>query len=120
MSSIAGAAELATLKAIAEAYFDALRDGNLKRVPWASGVVLYAPLAEKKPLTGRQEVEAFLAPLAGKLGEIRIREIYISPDKNAMAVEAIVGPLHVIDKFVIRDGKIVEQQNFYDPRPILK
>jgi hypothetical protein len=37
-----------------------------------------------------------------------------------MAVEALVGPLHVLDKFVIRDGMIVEQQNFYDPRPVLE
>jgi hypothetical protein len=70
-------------------------------------------------LTGRQQVEDYLRPLAGNLGEVRIREIFISATRDAMAVEALVGPLHVMDKFVIRDGLIVEQQNFYDPRPVL-
>jgi hypothetical protein len=81
--------------------------------------VLRAPLAARNPLTGRAQVEDYLRPLAGNLGEVQIREIFISASRNAMAVEANVGPLHVLDKFVIRDGQIVEQQNFYDPRPIL-
>lgn len=88
-------------------------------MPWASDVVLRAPLAASNPLSGRQQVEDYLRPLAGNLGEVRIREIFISASRDAMAVEAIVGPLHVLDKFVIRDGQIAEQQNFYDPRPVL-
>ena len=104
---------------IAEAYFGALADGDLSRVPWADDVILRAPLAQQNPLSGREAVEEYLRPLAGHLGEIRIREIFISSARDAMSVEAIVGPLHVLDKFVIRDGRIVEQQNFYDPRPVL-
>jgi hypothetical protein len=106
-------------EAIAEAYFGALEDGNLAKVPWANDVVLRAPLAARNPLTGRKEVEDYIGPLAGKLGEVRIRQIFIGSSRDAMAVEAMVGPLHVLDKFVIRDGQIVEQQNFYDPRPFL-
>ena len=105
-------------ESIADAYFGALRDGDLGRVPWAEDVVLRAPLAAR-PLSGRQEVEDYLRPLAGNLGEVQIREIFLSPGRDAMTVEAIVGPLHVMDKFVIRAGRIIEQQNFYDPRPIL-
>jgi len=112
--------DLAVFESIAEAYFGALSDGNLSRVPWAADVVLRAPLAARNPLTGRQEVEDYLRPLAGNLGEVRICEIFISPTRNAMTVEAMVGPLQVMDKFVIRDRQIVEQQNFYDPRPVLE
>jgi hypothetical protein len=108
-----------SFEAIAQAYFGALADGNLARVPWAEDVLLRAPLAAK-PLAGRREVEGYLGPLAGNLGEVQIRSMYISPSGDAMAVEAVVGPLHVLDKFVIRDGQIVEQQNFYDPRPVLE
>jgi hypothetical protein len=108
------------LESIANAYFGALIDGNLGRVPWAADVILRAPLAARNPLSGREEVEDYIRPLAGHLGEVHIREIFISPSRNAMTVEAIVGPLHVMDKFVIRDGQIAEQQNFYDPRPILE
>ena len=106
-------------ESIARAYFTALQDGELARVPWAADVVLRAPLAARNPLTGRAEVEEYLRPLAGNLGEVQIREIFVSVTRDAMAVEANVGPLHVLDKFVIRDGQIVEQQNFYDPRPVL-
>jgi hypothetical protein len=109
----------AAFRQIAEEYFGALADGNLARVPWADDVVLRAPLAAQNPLQGRQAVEDYLRPLAGQLGEIQIREIFVSSARDAMAVEAIVGPLHVLDKFVIRDGQIIEQQNFYDPRPVL-
>jgi hypothetical protein len=109
----------ADFESIAQAYFTALSDGNLGPVPWAPDVVLRAPLAERNPLTGRAEVEGYLQPLAGNLGDVQIREIFISTSRNAMAVEANVGPLHVLDKFVIKDGQIVEQQNFYDPRPVL-
>jgi hypothetical protein len=109
----------AVFESIAQAYFTALNDGNLARVPWSPDVVLRAPLAAQNPLTGREQVEDYLRPLAGNLGEVQIREIFISVSRNAMAVEANAGPLHVMDKFVIRDGQIVEQQNFYDPRPVL-
>jgi hypothetical protein len=106
-------------ESVAQAYFTALSDGNLRPVPWAPDVVLRAPLAERNPLTGRAQVEEYLQPLAGNLGDVQIREIFISTSRDAMAVEANVGPLHVLDKFVIKDGQIVEQQNFYDPRPVL-
>lgn len=109
----------ALFESIAQAYFTALKDGNLARVPWSSEVVLRAPLAARNPLVGRAEVEDYLGPLAGNLGEVQIREIFISTSRDAMAVEATLGVLHVLDKFVIRDGQIVEQQNFYDPRPLL-
>lgn len=109
----------AVFESIAQAYFTALSDGNLAHVPWSPDVVLRAPLAARNPLTGRAQVEDYLQPLAGNLGEVQIREIFISASRDAMAVEAILGPLHVLDKFVIRDGQIVQQQNFYDPRPFL-
>ena len=118
MASATTARDNSMFESIAQAYFGALADGNLARVPWAADVVLRAPLAAN-PLTGRKQVEDYLRPLAGNLGEVRIREIFISAARDAMAVEALVGPLHVLDKFVIRDGLIVEQQNFYDPRPVL-
>ena len=117
-ASATTARDTATFESIAHAYFGALADGNLSRVPWSADVVLRAPLAAT-PLAGRQQVEDYLRPLAGNLGEVRIREIFISATRDAMAVEALVGPLHVLDKFVIEDGLIVEQQNFYDPRPVL-
>ncbi len=111
--------DLALFEEIARAYFTALVDGNFAAVPWAPDVVLHAPLAPRSPLTGRTQVEDFLRPLAGNLGAVKILGIFLSPGKDAMVVEANAGPLHVMDKFVIKEGQIVEQQNFYDPRPIL-
>jgi hypothetical protein len=51
------------------------------------------------------------------LGSIRLVETYLNADQDTVIAEAYVGPLPVLDKFVIRSGEIVEQENVFDPRP---
>jgi hypothetical protein len=107
------------LAAIAQRYFDALADGDFARVPWSSDVVLRTPLQPTRCLEGRRAVEAFFRAMAGQLGPIRLVETYVNPGGDTLIAEAHVGPLHVFDKFVVRAGRIVEQENVFDPRPIL-
>jgi hypothetical protein len=109
----------AGLAAIAHSYFTALSDGGFDRVPWSADVVLRTPLRPDAPLRGRSSVEAFFQPLVGQLGHIQILETYFNDAGDTVLVEASVGPLHVMDKFVFRDGQIVEQENVFDPRPVL-
>lgn len=109
----AKALEIATL------YFDALRDGRVDRVPWADHVVLHTPLRDE-PLTGREAVESFFRPMTGNLGEIRLDAVYLPAEENGCFVaEAHVGPLHVMDKFVVAGDQIQTQINVFDPRPAL-
>jgi hypothetical protein len=106
--------------AIAQPYLDALTDGNFARVPWSSDVVLRTPLRRDGPLQGRSSVEAFFRPMVGQLGPIRLVETYLNHRQDTVVAEAQIGPLHVLDKFVIRSGQIVEQENVFDPRPALE
>lgn len=104
---------------IVQRYFDSLVDGDFARVPWSGDVVLRTPLRPESALRGRSAVEDFFRPMAGQLGAIRVVETYLNESGDGLVTEAFVGPLHVLDKFVIRDGQIVEQENIFDPRPVL-
>jgi hypothetical protein len=110
----------AALADIARRYLESLADGNFARVPWSEDVVLRTPLQSGRPFQGRCAVEAFFRPMVGKLGAIRLVETYINRNRDTVVAEAYLGPLHVLDRFVIRGGYIVEQQNVFDPRPMLE
>lgn len=104
---------------IAAAYFDALATGDFASVPWSGDAVLYTPLLPE-PLRGREAIESFFRPHAGTFGEIRLLDVYSGGNPETMVAEAEVGPLRVMDKFVLRGGWIVEQRNVFDPRPLLE
>lgn len=88
--------------------------------PGRRDVVLRSPLHRDRLLEGRSSVEAFFRPMVGHLGPIRFVETYINHAQDTVIAEAYIGPLHVLDKFVIRSGQIVEQENVFDPRPALE
>jgi hypothetical protein len=105
--------------AIVQSYFDSLAHGDFSQVPWSPGVILRTPLHPAGPIVGREAVEAFFRPMAGTLGKIELVGVYFSEDGNVVVGEARVGPLHVLDKFVLEEGRIIEQVNVFDPRPVL-
>jgi hypothetical protein len=108
-------------EAIAECYFAALGGGNdLATVPWSEDVRLHTPLHKPGPIEGRAAVEAFFRPMVGCLGSIRLIDLYVNQTQDIFLAEAQIGPLHVVDKFVIRSGKIIIQENIFDPRPVLQ
>ncbi len=120
MTSTSSITNQAAFKALAQHYFDALADGNFARVPWSADIVLGTPLHPQGQLKGREAVESFFRPMVGHLGSIRLVETYVNTAQDTVIAEAYVGPLHVLDKFVIRSGEIVEQENVFDPRPVLE
>jgi hypothetical protein len=128
------AARRAQLRAISEAYFAGLANRDLSAVPYADEVVLRSPLAppglaipyERHPLEGKPAVLAWFAGLYPVLGATEIIEHYFNEDLSVIATRsdvAIASPpctLRVVDRFrVSPDGRIVEQENHYDPRPAL-
>jgi hypothetical protein len=125
----------AQLRAAAEAYFAGMARKDLSGVPYDDHVVLRSPLAppdlaipyDDHPLVGRDAVLAWFAGLYPVLGEMRVIEHYINDDMTAIATRSDVGitdppcTLRVVDRFTVdADGKIVEQENHYDPRPALR
>lgn len=118
----------ADLIAVAEAYFDGLRTKDMSRVPWHENVSFRGPLAPgyPDPIQGRQALESWFSGLYPVLGEVRVIGHYINAARTEIATRAEVaitnpkGMLRVLDTFVVDiDGRITEQENYYDPRPAL-
>jgi hypothetical protein len=116
------------LIAVAETYFSGLREKDMSRVPWHDRVVFRGPLAPgyPEPIQGREAVESWFSGLYPVLGEVRVIEHYINTAQTEIATRAEVtishpkGVLRILDRFVVdSNGRITEQENYYDPRPVL-
>lgn len=121
------------LESIAETYFQALQKRDFASIPYAEDVRLRAPLAPggvNEPLVGKHALqEKWWQPLQPALEGVRIKivEHYINERMDGIVTEAeititAVKPsvtLRVADRFSVNaTGKIVEQENHFDPRDI--
>ena len=123
----------AWLRAIAEAYFDALRTKNFDAIPYHENATVRAPFAPggvNRPLVGKEALRSkWWQPLEPALEgiEIKVREHYINESMTGIVTEAeievtIVHPpitLRVADRFTVNEeGQILEQENHFDPRDV--
>ncbi len=115
-------------RAIAQFYFDGLAKKDLSRVPWDDSATLRAPLNPQggavNPIVGRENILGFLTPLLPNLGKIEVLRHFVEGDwvctrANVRLASNPAVSLRVMDSFRIKNGKIVEQENHYDPRPAL-
>jgi hypothetical protein len=102
---------------------------NFDAIPYDDEVVLRAPLCpggSENFLKGKENLRTqWWAPLPGLIGGVEVIDSFINTQENAVAVEfrvEILNPsctLRVVDRFVLNEsGKIVEQENFFDPRHV--
>lgn len=127
------AARKEQLRHIAEGYFEALRQKNLAAIPYDEQVIMRAPLTPRgvnHPLIGKSTVHSqWWVPLEPALEgvEIHIMEHYINEALTSICTEAtitinVVSPpvtLRVADRFTVSaEGKIIEQENHFDPRDV--
>ena len=119
----------AQLRAVAEAYFAALAKKDFVAIPYADDVNLRAPLCPggvHTPLVGKEALRTiWWPPLAPAVGEVRVLDHYINDDLTAICTEAVIttvnppATLRVVDRFTVSaEGKIIEQENHFDPRDI--
>ena len=117
------------LRAAADAYFAGLARRAFDAIPYADDVVLRAPLAPggvQAPLVGRQTLRrVWWAPMEKALGEVEVLRHYFAEDLSGVCTAAIVAiadspiRLRVADRFTVDDrGRIVEQENHFDPRDV--
>jgi hypothetical protein len=121
------------LRAVAEGYFEALRRKDFSLIPYDDRVTLRAPLTPggvNQPLIGKEALHAqWWQPLAPALEGVQIQVLdhYVNDSLTSIVAEAeititIVDPpvtLRVADRFTVNAaGRIVEQENHFDPRDV--
>lgn len=108
-----------------------LGEKNFDAIPYDEGVELRAPICpggSSVPLVGKENLRAvWWAPLPSLLGKVTFIDSYVNEDGSAVTAEfhcEIVQPscvLRVVDRFIINEeGKIVAQENFFDPTSLLQ
>jgi hypothetical protein len=121
----------AALRTIALAYFDGLAKHDLSQFPYDDNITLRAPLnlqgGSDSPIVGKNDVLAFFAKVFPAIGTVRVRDTYINEALTIVCAEATVGvvtpvvntALRVADCFTVNEaGKVIEQENHYDPRAV--
>ncbi len=119
------------LKQVAETYFDALRNKTFDAIPFDENAALRAPLTPggvHAPLKGKTEIrEQWWMPLEPALDGVTVNILghYLHEDLSGIISEAEITlkapavTLRVADRFSVNEaGKITEQENHFDPRPV--
>ena len=102
---------------------------NFDAIPYDDDVELRAPLCpggSTNPLKGKEKLRTqWWAPLPSLVGKVDVIDSFVNEDNSAVAIEfhcEILNPsctLRIIDRFIVNDeGKITEQENFFDPRDV--
>ena len=124
------AARSARLHALARRYVtEALGKKDFDAIPYADDVTLRVPISpggSANAIVGRENARTdWWTPLPGLIGEVEVLDTYVNQDLSGVAVEFLCGiinppcTLRVVDRFKVNaDGKIVEQENFFDPRDV--
>ena len=116
----------AQLRAIADAYFSGLSKGDVSHVPYDENVIFRTPLApggSEVALRGRSALLDFFTGIYAALQEVKVIDYYFNATSTSICVRADVTlktgkVLRVADVFRISaEGKVMEQENHYDPRP---
>jgi len=116
--------------ALARAYVtEALGKKNFDAIPYADNVTLRVPISpggSANAIVGREHARTdWWTPLPDLIGEVEVLDTFVNQDLSAVTVEfpcGIINPpctLRVIDRLTVNDeGKIVEQEHFFDPRDV--
>ncbi|HLM00567.1 MAG TPA: nuclear transport factor 2 family protein [Pyrinomonadaceae bacterium] len=102
-----------------EAYLNALKQKDLSLAPLAVDVAFEDPLSGKD--TGAENLRAFLSGFLPAINDVRVLQHICEEDYvvTHWEVDAVFGIIPILEKFRVRDGKIVEAFGFFDPRPIV-
>ena len=121
---------VAQLHSIARSYVtEGLGGKSFDAIPYSEDVVLRAPLCpggSTAPLIGRESLRTvWWPPLPHLVAGVRVIDTHVNADLTAVTVEFhcdIREPactLRIVDRFTVDEGgRIVEQENFFDPRDV--
>ena len=105
--------------AAVEAYLNALREKDLSLVPFADDLKFEDSVSGKG--IGAENFKAFLSGFLPAINAVKIIEHVCENDTvvTHFEVDTVFGTIPILEKFRVRDGKIVEAVGYFDPRPIL-
>jgi len=121
------------LRVVADGYFEALRRKDFLAIPYYDRVTLRAPLTPggvNKVLVGMEALRTqWWQPLepAREGVQINVLDHYINESLTGIVAEAEItitavdppATLRVADRFTVNEeGRIVEQENHFDPRDV--
>jgi len=119
-------ARRATLRGAVESYFDGMHTHDLTAIPWHAEVRLHTPIGPGGPaeaIVGAEQVRAFFDAIGPAIRSVHLHTVYFSDDLGSAAGHATIDmaepacQLRVLDRFEVDDlGRIVEQENHFDPR----
>ena len=114
--------DLDTKSAVA-LYFEGLQSGDVSDIPLDPDVRFLGPMLPEA-VEGEAEVRALLANVAADFRTISAERILVDGEYSCAPFEFQVTddnvpPIAGVDCFRVVEGKIVEIQPFYDPRPLL-
>jgi len=104
---------------VVEAFLNALRSKDLSLAPMSDDIEFEEPMMGKGK--GADALRAFIEGFLPALQDVKIIRHIAEGDHvvTEWEVDGAFGVIKVLEKFVVRDGKIIEFHAFYDPRPIL-
>lgn len=102
-----------------ETFLNALKQKDIFNAPIADDLRFEEPMMGKGE--GAEALNAFVAGFFPALTDVRILQHVCEGDHvvTHWEVDGVFGTIPILEKFRIRDGKIVEFRAFYDPRPIM-
>ena len=105
--------------AAVEAYLNALRVKDLSLAPFAAEMEFEDSVAGKG--SGADNFRAFLSGFLPAINAVEIFQHVCENDTvvTHFEVDTVFGTIPILEKFRVRDGKIVEVIGYYDPRPVL-
>jgi limonene-1,2-epoxide hydrolase len=105
--------------AAVEAYLNALRVKDLSLAPLTDELIFEDSVAGKGH--GAENFKAFLSGFLSAINDVKVIQHVCENDMIVTHWEAdtVFGTIPILEKFRVRDGKIVETIGYFDPRPIL-
>lgn len=101
-----------------EAYLDALKKRDLSIAPLAEDIRFESPIAGSGQ--GAEDFKAWLSGFLLALDDVRVLQ-HVSEGEYVVTnweVDSAFGTVRILEKFRVRDGKIIEAVAYFDPRPV--
>lgn len=102
-----------------EAYLNALKAKDLSLAPLADDIEFFDPIAGSN--SGAENFRAFLSGFLPAINDIRVLSHVCEDDfvVTHWEIDGVFGIVKILEKFRVRDRKIIEAFGYFDPRPIL-